>query len=292
MTDKNELIIQPDDFSANALNAIQQKGAFHPDVITDKKQFQPVYDDYQFVRKFRIAIEKKSKELITIEKKSFESFKKIYNDEEKRILAIIKPIETKLLDTRTAWEERQKEIAKKKACDLAAEQQAEFNRCEIIRVWDSAHGMNIDFDWRKAEDAAKDYALKWYEAHEENAEFDARKEDEVDYTELTQHIEEIEIVDAITDAEAKKLAAKMVEPTPEAKEELEKQGVHPVGQGVLKSDYPELSAVLDEIDDDQEEQNQLDKVVDDPHGVEDDEDDPINCPKCGHQFHLAGDYPF
>ena len=76
-------LIIPDDFAANALAVIQEKSAALPDVITDKKEFQAVYDQYQFNRKFRIAIEKKSKELVSAKKKSFEIDKKSITDEEK-----------------------------------------------------------------------------------------------------------------------------------------------------------------------------------------------------------------
>jgi len=147
--------------SATALTDIQEHVKLLPEVITNKAEFDTIYKNYQNVRKLRIALDKDSKEKVKIAKGAFTDLKNRIQGEEQRILNILEPIEARLLGRRHAWETKQKEIAEKKAIDLAAEQEKEFNRQQIIRDYDGAWEDNLAFDQKIIDDAER---VKTYEA--------------------------------------------------------------------------------------------------------------------------------
>lgn len=206
-----ELIKFDDSVSTQALTDLQEHVKLLPAVITSGAEYKIVLGNYQKVRKLRIAVNKKGVALIGGVKKTFLDLKAEIENKEFRITKILTPIETDLKARREVWETKIETEKKEAAEKQAADAEAEFNRQEEIRIkfeiaesWDLAHGMNIDFDWKKVEAAEREADLKkrelemelkeaWFDAHEEK--------------------------------DARELAEKMVEPTPEAKEELEKLGV-------------------------------------------------------------------
>ena len=151
-----EITIFKDAITENALKEIKDKSKFFVKEIKNKSEFGIIYAHYQEIRKIRIAINKKSKELIKAAKSDFELQKQIIVSEEKRILDIISPIEGKLQNFRETWEESERLIAEKKAKEIAEKQKAEFGRQEIIRLWDQAHMENDAFDQKIADDLRRE----------------------------------------------------------------------------------------------------------------------------------------
>jgi len=201
-----EITIFNDSITKQGLQTLQEQAKDLPDIIKDKIDYALIYTHYQDARKLRIAINKKSEVLIKEKKLAFDITKSLIQDEEERILDIISPIESKLKCVRETWEESERIKAEVKASVEAERQKAEFNRQEIIRVWDEDHHENYDFDQRIIDVLArdkKDAELKarelklekteaWFDAHEEKRElekFDTQMEETECHKEVTKRIE-------------------------------------------------------------------------------------------------------
>ena len=245
MTDTN-LIKFDDSVSAQALTDLQEHVKLLPAVITTEKEFKTIYDNYQNVRRLRIAVGKQSEGLIKSFKKTFELGKKEIQTKESAVLTTLAPIEEKLKSTREAWEVKKKEIAESEAAELAAEQEKEFIRVDIIKNWDLAHAENQAHDQKILDDierARKDEELKAsadeleiqrLKFEQEKIDFERSKErvgfsqawDEAHEDAKAINEEEKEVMSAYEDS----FADEEAEPTKEGKKVLEKEGVKIGGQ--------------------------------------------------------------
>jgi len=158
-----EVTIFNESITEKALKEFQEQADWVPKVIENKDDYNVVYAHYQESRKLRIAIKKKTEELVKSAKSSFDAEKRLILNEENKILSIITPIEARLKLTRQTWEESERLKAEKKASEIAEKQKAEFNRQEILRVWEQAHLENYDYVQKILADierAKKDDELK------------------------------------------------------------------------------------------------------------------------------------
>jgi len=190
-----EVAIFNDEITKQGLIEIVEKSKTLPAVITNKEEFELIYSHYQSIKNIRIAINKKTKELIKLHKFTFETHKSFTQNEETKVLNILSPIETKLKTIREIWEKKQKIKAEEKAAEIAERQKAEFNRQEIIRVYDQAHIENQEYDQKIFEDLErekKDAELKQREAAlKELAESLDQRDKELELQEK-ERIEEVE----------------------------------------------------------------------------------------------------
>jgi len=147
-----EITIFKDSVTEDGLKIIQERQLLLPKIIENKQHFVLIYNEYQNARKLRIAINKKSVELIKEKKIAFDITKSLIQDEEKRILDIISPLETKLKTIRETWEESERIKTEKKSAEIAEKQKAEFIRQEILRVYDQAVIENAEFDQKIKDD--------------------------------------------------------------------------------------------------------------------------------------------
>lgn len=198
MTKTHQLIKLDQDLSDEALAILQEQANTFPAVVTTEKEYKEIYDHHQKIKKIRLAVDKKSKELIKDEKKTFELNRANILAEETRIKSVLSPIEKTLLETRTAWEDEKERVKREKAEIEAKKQRAEFERQDRIReeirlkaeleeLRIEAYAENEKFDQHKAkiqqmikereeQKAELEELAKEREAFEaEKAEFEAKK---------------------------------------------------------------------------------------------------------------------
>lgn len=196
-----EITIFKDAITENVLQEIQDKIKFLPGIIKNKSEFNIIYANYQEVRKIRIAINKKAKELISSKRSTFELEKQLVIGAELKIVNILSEVEDKLKLTRETWEESERIKKEKKAAEIAEKQKAEFNRQEILRVWETAVLENAAFNLKVFADLARE---KESERLEGEAEKLKQREEELNAREKELELQEKEkISDAKTVASGK-----------------------------------------------------------------------------------------
>jgi hypothetical protein len=152
---KNEIIHFEPVITIDALNLIQEQAKKFPAAVNNKKEYDEVYGHHQKIKKLRIAVDKKSDDLVKHEKLKFEKAKETILLEEIRILGILKPIEESLHDTRLSWELEQARIKKEKSEAIAKKQREEIERQQKIKDEIEAHEENARFDQRRKEEAER-----------------------------------------------------------------------------------------------------------------------------------------
>ena len=191
MTTENQLIQFDPEVTPEALATLQEQAKTFPVKITDEKEYKTILEGHRKVKKIRIAVDKKGEHLKKAERLLFEAAKTSIITQQNTILAILHPMEAKLLETRTAWEDEKERIKQEKANIEAEKQQEEFERQEKIReeirlkaefeeLRIEAYAENERFDQRKREDEARlleDERLKKERLafEKEKAAFEAKK---------------------------------------------------------------------------------------------------------------------
>jgi len=145
-SEQGKLTLFNDSITEQGLKEFRAKAESLPSEIEDKDGYVWIYKHYQDVRKLRIAIDKKLEELIKNAKSDFETKKEKIHAQSRLIYVVILPIGKKLKQIRETYESEEKQKAEEKARIEAEKQKAEFNRQEILRVWDQAELENQDFD--------------------------------------------------------------------------------------------------------------------------------------------------
>lgn len=205
----NNLIKFDDSVSAQALTDLQEHVKLLPAVITTEKEFKTIYENYQNVRRLRIAVGKQSEELVKSFKTTFEIAKKEIQGKESAVLKILTPIEFELKSTRQLWEDKVTAEAEEKAAELAAQQEKEFNRADIIRKWDQAHLENQAHDQKILDDIERERKDEELKAETERLKKE-KEEFEAKQLEFKKQVDEFEAykVDGDFDASPEKIAEK------------------------------------------------------------------------------------
>ena len=270
-----EITIFKDAITEKALQEIQDKLKFLPEVIKSKTEFNIIYANYQEVRKIRIAINKKAKELISSKRGDFELEKQLIIGAELKIVNILSEVEDKLKLTRETWEESERLITEKKAEEIAEKQKAEFNRQEILRVYDQAHIDNDDFDQKIIDDLAREKEAKRLRVEAEKLK---QKEEE-----LKQREKELELQEKEKREEDQRIArgvrqkiGSIAEPTAKAALELAKVGVT-LGDPEVEEDG--IMPMVDLIG--QRRKEEINQENDDCSEFE------FICPSCDFKFNVA-----
>jgi len=168
-----ELTIFNESITEAALQEFQEQASKLPDTITDKSGYVLIKRHHIDAKNLRVAIGHRVDDLIGAAKEIFTNEKQFIINKQDDILGIITPIEAKLKQTRETYESSEKLKKEEAAHEIAERQKAEFERQEILRVWETAHIENSDYDQRKLDDLGrkkKDDELKQREEELERKE--------------------------------------------------------------------------------------------------------------------------